>query len=294
MPGFLIRTRGGRLPLRTVRALGKGDETPKGSGASVTTTILTAVVLGTFAGLAPGPYTTMVAGTALEKGFKAGFVLALTPLVTDVVPMLFSALLLDRLGELALTMLGITGGAIVFVVGIRFLREHSKREPLVPSGEAQAAATPGVEASEIQEAGRPEGDSGARSGGRRQSALAGHVIASTLLNPSPWLFWLIIASPLLLRAWNRSPGEGVLFAGLIFLTNISTASTLAWVASHSRRFLNPDWQRRSLKFVGVTLILAGSFLCWQATVGNFQNLIEQQEVIRSVVEEGITGPGSSR
>jgi threonine/homoserine/homoserine lactone efflux protein len=227
----------------------------------------------------------MVAGTALEKGFKAGFILALTPLVTDVVPMLFSALLLDRLGELALTMLGITGGAIVFVVGIRFLREHSKKDPLdnADDGSAETGHDPSV-----AEAATSAGE------GRRQSALAGHVIASTLLNPSPWLFWLIIASPLLLRAWNRSPGEGVLFASLIFLTNISTASTLAWIASHSRRFLNADWQRRSLKFVGVTLILAGSFLCWQATVGNFQNLIEQQEAIRSVVEEGFTGSGSSR
>ncbi|MGD2122324.1 MAG: LysE family transporter [Gemmatimonadota bacterium] len=251
----------------------------------MTTTILTAVLLGTFAGLAPGPYTTMVAGTALEKGFKAGFILALTPLVTDVIPMLFSALLLDRLGELALTMLGITGGAIVFVVGIRFLREHSKEEQLPVSHGPNSEAAPGTGGNEA---------TGARPGNRRQSALAGHVIASTLLNPSPWLFWLIIASPLLLRAWNRSPGEGVLFAGLIFLTNISTASTLAWVASHSRRFLNPDWQRRSLKLVGITLILAGSFLCWQATVGNFQNLIEQQEAIRSAVEEGITGSGSSR
>ncbi len=103
----------------------------------MTTTILTALVLGTLAGLAPGPYTTMVAGTALEKGFKAGFI-------------------------------------------------------------------------------------------------------------------------------------------------------LAWVASHSRKLMNPDWRRRTLKGVGVTLILAGSFLCWQATVGNFQGLIDQQEIIRSVVEEGIS------
>ena len=65
-------------------------------------------------------------------------------------------------------------------------------------------------------------------------------------------------------------------------------TSLAWIASHSRKFMNPDWHRRSLKFVGVTLILAGSFLCWQATVGNFQSLIDQQEIIRSVVEEGIS------
>ena len=232
------------------------------------TTILTAVVLGTFAGLAPGPYTTMVAGTALERGFKAGFLLALTPLVTDVVPMLFSALVLDRLSGMALTLLGIAGGAIVFVVGLRFLREHPSQEhALIPDGETPIPVP----------------------GERRQSALAGHVIASTLLNPSPWLFWLIIASPLLLRAWNRSPGEGILFVALIFITNITTASGLAWLASHSRKILNLNWQRRSLKFVGVALILAGSFLCWQATVGNFQNLIDQQEAIRSVVEEGLSG-----
>ena len=65
-------------------------------------------------------------------------------------------------------------------------------------------------------------------------------------------------------------------------------SRLAWIACRSRRFLNPDWQRRSLKFVGVTLILAGSFLCWQATVGNFQSLIDQQEAIRLAYFEGMT------
>jgi hypothetical protein len=199
-------------------------------------------------------------------------------------------------------MLGITGGAIVFVVGIRFLREHSKKEPLVKTEEPDSATSPDAggapssaeDAQNLEAAAEAGEGRSADSRTRRQSALAGHVIASTLLNPSPWLFWLIIASPLLLRAWNRSPGEGVLFVGLIFFTNISTASSLAWIASHSRRFLNADWQRRSLKFVGVTLILAGSFLCWQATVGNFQNLIEQQEVIRSVVENGITGAGASR
>lgn len=255
------------------------------------TTIITAILLGTFAGLAPGPYTTMVAGTALEKGFKAGFLLALTPLVTDVVPMLFSALLLDRMGELALTLLGISGGAIVLVVGIRFLKGHSKEpQPLIAelaTSEAGAAEATTGEGANAGASTAEDPDSRTRAE-RRQSALAGHVIASTLLNPAPWMFWLIIASPLLLRSWNRSPGEGALFVALIFLTNISTATSLAWIASHSRKVLNPDWQRRSLKFVGITLILAGSFLCWQATVGNFQNLIDSQEAIRSVVEEGLS------
>lgn len=237
----------------------------------MTTTILTAVLLGTMAGLAPGPYTTMVAGTALERGFKAGFFLALTPLITDVIPMVASALVLDRLGGLELTLLGITGGAIVFVIGIRFLREHSGTNSPLATGK--------------ESGGEPEGTEYTP---RRQSAQIGHVILSTLFNPAPWLFWLIIASPLLLRSWHRSPGEGVLFAFLLFFTNISTATSLAWAASHGRKVLTPAWQRRGLKVVGVMLMLAGSLLCWQATIGNFQGLIEQQEMIRSVVENGIS------
>ena len=79
-----------------------------------------------------------------------------------------------------------------------------------------------------------------------------------------------------------------MFIFLLFFTNIATATSLAWAASHSRKLLNVQWQRRSLKVVGVALILAGSFLCWQATMGNFQNLIDQQEMFMSVVEEGIS------
>lgn len=228
----------------------------RGDVRPLTATIITAVILGTMAGLAPGPYTTMVAGTALERGFKAAFLLALTPLVTDVIPMVTAALLLDRLGGLALTLLGISGGAVILVIGSRFLRGHAA----VSHDQHE----------------------------RQQSARALHVMASTLLNPAPWVFWLVVASPLLLRAWNRSPGEGVLFAGLLFFTNISTASSLAWLASRGRRLLSQDWQRRSLKAIGVVLMVAGAFLCWQATVGNFQNLIDQQEAIRSAVEEGLS------
>jgi threonine/homoserine/homoserine lactone efflux protein len=225
------------------------------------------MVLGSFAGLAPGPYTTMVVGTALEKGFKAGALLALSPLVTDIVPMLFSALLLGKLGGLALTLLGIGGGAIILMVGIRFLRGSS--------GDTEVPVA-GVDPD------RP------LTNGGRQSARLGHVVATTLLNPAPWLFWFIVASPLLLRSWHRGPGEGILFIVILFLTNITTATALAWIASHSRRLLNPDWYRRALQGVGITLILAGSFLCWQATTGNFQAVIERQEAIKAVVEDGIS------
>ncbi len=233
---------------------------------SLTTTLLTAFVLGLFAGLAPGPYTTMVAGTALERGFKAGFLLALTPLLTDVPPMLFSTLLLERSGWTGLTILGIAGGAVILVVGIRFLRGHPGEARPFPSRGEPVPAPPG---------------------GRRQSAQIGHVALSTLLNPSPWIFWLLVASPLLLRSFGRSRVEGVVFLVVIFGTNISTTTGLAWIASHSRKVLSPAFQRLALQAVGATLILAGTFLLWQSSVGGFQTLIDQQGKLRSAVEQNL-------
>jgi threonine/homoserine/homoserine lactone efflux protein len=224
-------------------------------------TIFTAFVLGLFAGLAPGPYTTMVAGTALERGFRAAFLLALTPLLTDVPPMLFSALLLDRLGWRALTALGMVGGTVILLVGIRFLRKHwSVEGSILPPGASDT--------------------------GTHQSASVAHVALGSLTNPAPWVFWLAAASPLLLQAWNRSRGEGVVFVAVLFATNISSAIALAWFASHSRRFLHARLQRRVLQAVGGTLILAGLFLLWQAYTGDFQVLVDQQESIRSVVDGG--------
>jgi threonine/homoserine/homoserine lactone efflux protein len=202
----------------------------------------------------------MVTGTALERGFRAGAPLALTPLVTDLPPMFFSALLLDRLGWRALTALGVVGGAIILVVGIRFLRRnwsHDDRR----AGEA--------------------------SGGRGSSAGLAHVLLSGLSNPAPWVFWLVVASPLLLRAWSRGPGEGLLFVVLLFGTNVTTALGLAWAASRTRILLNPRWHQRTLQAVGTTLVLVGALILWQSAVGNFQTLIDRQESLRSAVEDGI-------
>lgn len=229
-------------------------------------TIVTAFVLGCFAGLVPGPYTTMVAGTGLEKGFRAAVKLAFAPLVTDIPPLLVTALVLESLEGTALRVLGAAGGTVIGLVGVRFLRRHRPDRSVLESLErGERSAEAGLEGA--------------------QSATFGHVVLGTLLSPAPWIFWLVVGSPLMLRSWNRSPLEGVLFVVILFGTNIATATGLAWVASHTRGFLAGRWQRRILQVAGAGLVIAGGLLIWQALTGNFESLIRQQESVRDVVEE---------
>jgi len=243
-----------------------GEIPPTTAERALISTIAAAVILGSFAGLAPGPYTTMVAGTALEKGFRAGLRLAFAPLATDIVPMLLTAVVLDRLSWTALTVLGIAGGVLIGAVGVRFLRRHGRTYGRGGTGPSPLGG---------------------------QSATFGHVVLTTILSPAPWLFWLVVASPLLLRSWARSPGEGIAFASALFATNIATASGLAWVASRGRRRIPVLWRGRVLSAVGVGLVLAGVVLVWQSMTGNFQALIDRQHLLRSTVEEQTSlGDGS--
>ena len=241
------------------------------------TTLLTAFILGLFAGLAPGPYTTMVVGTALERGLKPALRLAFTPLVTDVGPVLVTALVLERLSWPALTLLGLAGGVVIAMIGTRFLTRHAGPVPREASAREAASSAPLA----------PKDTD--------QSARFGHVVLSSLLSPAPWLFWLVVGSPLLLRAWERSPTQGVLFLIVLFATNVGSASSLAWAASHGSRLMAPSHRRWVLRLVGVGLIGAGGFLVWQSMSGDFQSWVDSQNAVRSVVDpEASEPPGGGR
>lgn len=221
-------------------------------------TILIALILGAFAGLAPGPYTTMVAGTALEQGFGPAARLALVPLVADVPPVVVTALILERLSGRAMMVLGVAGGLMILYIGSRFLLRWRRGD--LPLGPDHPHISP-------------------------QSARFWHVALATAVSPVPWIFWLVVGSPLMLRSWSHGATEGVIFIGLLFATNIVTATGLAWAASHGRRVLSAAWQRRVLGGVGGILVFAGVFLIYQAATGDFERLVERQAAIRSMVEE---------
>jgi len=215
-------------------------------------------ILGLFAGLAPGPYTTMVVATALERGFRKALPFAFTPFITDMLPLICTVFVLDRLNWTALTILGVAGGAVVMMIGVRFIRHHGVQH--------------------LQTLHDRDDWKG--------SARGAHVIATGLLNPAPWLFWLVVGSPLFLASLAHSRGAGAAFLVSLFFVNIGSASTLAWLASRGRLVMPPVWQRRILVAAGTGLILTGAFLAWQALDGGFQSLIDRQETLRSVVESG--------
>jgi len=222
----------------------------------MTESIVAGALLALMTGYLPGPFTTMVASTGLHRGVAAGARLSLVTLVTDLPPMFFTAFVVARLDEGLLRWVGFLGGAVVFYLAARVFRRAGEPLPDRPRV--------------LEEL---------------HDLFA--VAASGLLSPAPWLFWLVVGSPMLVRSLALGWWEAVAFAGAFFAVLIATQISVAWAASYGGRLAGDRWRRRALRTVSVVLLLGGGLILWTSYQGSFAGVVKRQQSLRSVVEETI-------
>lgn len=210
-------------------------------------------LLALMTGYLPGPFTTMVASAGLHRGVGAGARLSLVTLVTDLPPMFLTAFVLTRLDNEILRFIGLLGGAIVIYLAVRVFRR---------------ADDPLPERIQVKD--------------ELHDLLA--LAAGGLLSPAPWLFWLVVGSPLLVRAVSLGWWEAAAFGGSFFGVLIATQISVAWMASHGGRLAGERWRGRVLRAVSVLLFVGGGLVLWTSYQGNFGPLIKRQQSLRGAVE----------
>lgn len=193
--------------------------------------------LGLAAGLSPGPLLTLVISSSLDRGFGAGFRVALAPLITDAPIILLAILVLRELPPTWLNIVAALGGCVVIYLGIETLR---------PRQQAQDEETAGPEPADLA-----------------RGALV------NLLNPHPWVFWATVQGPLLIEGWRRHPAVGIAFVTAFYFAIVGTKVTIAWLVSRGRHRLEDRWHRALLIACGSLLIGMGIILVIQALRGSF-------------------------
>ncbi len=204
------------------------------------------MVLGLFAGLIPGAFSTVVAATALERGLGPGIRVAFIPLLTELPVMVVAVFVLARLPAGILRWVGMVGGAILLYMAWRLIRGVGTIDPEVAQPKSHM----------------------------------GHYLrvgAFGVLSPSPWAFWFLLGGPLFLNRWNLAPSQGLLFLAAFMICFIGTMVVLAWLVSTGRRQLSLTWYRRTLRGAGALLVVAGVVLIWQSWIGNFTELVQSPE-----------------
>jgi threonine/homoserine/homoserine lactone efflux protein len=181
------------------------------------------IVLGLSAGFSPGPLMTLVLSQTIRHGTREGVKVALAPLVTDLPIILLSLLVLSRLSQFTsvLGVLSLLGGLYILFLAYESLR-------------AEGLA---VEA----------GDRGPQSFGRG--------VLVNALNPHPYLFWLTVGGPVMLKAWAESPASAVLFIAGFSGCLVGSKIFLALLAGRTRHLLNDRTYRVLMRVLGALLVL---------------------------------------
>lgn len=189
---------------------------------------LSGLLLGLAAGVAPGPLLTLVVSQTLRFGTAEGLKVALAPLLTDLPIVLVSVLLLSRLSGSGTVfgVISLTGGLYLGFLALEALRT----EPV-------------------------ETDfSDADPKSWRRGALV------NFLNPHPYLFWMTVGGPLILKGMQKDPISPLLFVTGFYILLIGSKLFLAGVIGRYRGFLSSRGYVIVVRSLGLVLAGLGLFL----------------------------------
>ena len=190
--------------------------------------LLTGVLLGLSAGLAPGPLLTLVITQTLQHDIRAGIKIALAPLITDLPIILFSLFLLSKLSNsnLILGVISIAGALFVSYISYETL------------------SAKGLEINTEMKA--------------PQSFRKG--ILANALSPHPYLFWISVGSPIMTKAMHKNNLAPVAFLLGFYALLIGSKIALAVLVGKSKSILKGRAYIYTMRCLGMALLVLALLL----------------------------------
>ena len=185
--------------------------------------LATGVVLGLAAGFAPGPLLALVLAQSIRFGTREGLKVAAAPLITDVPIVILATALVVAAAEAAGGLLGaisLAGAVFVTYLGIESIR-----------------AT-GVQA------GRPD---------EAPSSWARGALVNAL-SPHPYIFWVAVGAPVLIRAWADGPLAAAAFLAGFYACLVGAKMLVAVIAGRSGGRIRGRGYRAVMVALGVLLL----------------------------------------
>ena len=184
------------------------------------------IVLGISAGLSPGPLMTLIISQTLRHGLREGLKVAIAPLITDLPIVICSWLIMTRIAQVDF-LLGVM--SLVGAVFLLFLSRGSWR-----------AESPDIVTAEVAP----------------RSIVKGALV--NFLSPNPYLFWISVGAPTLVRARTLTDAAGFLAGFYLFL--VGGKLFVAWVAGRYRHSLNRRTYHWVMRGLAAMLVLFALFL----------------------------------
>jgi threonine/homoserine/homoserine lactone efflux protein len=199
---------------------------------------LQGATLGLSATATPGPFQAFLLSQTLKNGWRSTLPTSLAPLISDIPIVTLVLLILTRTPSWLLGGLQLAGGIFILYLAWGTLSSLTS---------APVAVDVNVEAA-------------------RHSFSKG--VLMNALSPGPYLFWSVLAGPIVLEAWRRSPGLGISFVIGFYAMLIGGFALFVVVFATASRF-GPKVSLVLRVISGMALVIFGLYQVWIGTSALF-------------------------
>ena len=192
------------------------------------------LVLGLSAGLAPGPLLVLVISETLQHDIKSGVKAALAPIVTDLPIIILSFFVFSKLSNAhkILGMISLFGGFFLLYIGCATL------------------SSKGIDLNLVE---------------RKPNSLVNGVLTNAL-NPHPYLFWLSVGTPTMIKAMRVGLDAPAAFIISFYSMLVGAKIGLAIFAGKSKSLLKGKAYTYTLRFLGFVLCFFAVLLFYDGIV----------------------------
>lgn len=185
--------------------------------------------LGISAAAQPGPFQTYLIGQSLKIGWRRALPAVLAPLISDGPIITVMLLVLTRFPANFLRAVQIAGGLYVLFLAWKSYKTWRYYQPVIVTGEAQE---------------------------EHQSVLQAAMM--NFLSPGPYIFWSLLAGPVLIKGWQETPARGLGFLFGFYFALIGGMVTLTILFGVARQ-LGPKVNRALIGISAAALLGFGVY-----------------------------------
>jgi len=200
------------------------------------TFLLSGVVFGLSGGLTPGPLLTLVISETLKHGVKEGIKIAIVPLLSDLPIVLCSVYIIARLANVHYIIGTIALLGTIFLIYLGY----------------ESIVFKGIELN-IQQI-------------KPQSIRKG--LITNFLNPNPYLFWISVGAPTVIKASKVSLTAAILFIMFMYIFLVGSKMMTAVIIGKSRVFLKSKNYIYTIKVLGIILFIF-AFIFFRESLKSF-------------------------
>ena len=202
--------------------------------AGISTVAGVAAVFGLSAGFSPGPLMALVIAQTLRYGVREGILAASAPVLTDAPIIIISFLVLSKLSTVGpvIGMISALGGFYVLYLSY----ETFKIGPVK------------IETSVVQPRSLKKG------------------VLVNALNPHPYLFWVTVGAPFILKIQQNEPIAPWVFILSFYCLLIGSKVILSLIVGNFRTFLEGAIYLYVMRSLGAVLAVFAVFLLWDSLV----------------------------